>query len=142
MIHTITYFSSIRHLPTSLWKTILRQNRIYSSYCVVVYICITVGDLIVNRGWFWIHSPFPSSKTRQDKHICSLHAKMWKTNQFYFKRYNKNQNKFSKPLVFFNKIKKKVLPPKKIKQTNKNKKNPPRQKKSSILNFCQNLFMS
>jgi hypothetical protein len=67
---------------------------------------------------------------------------MWKTNQFYFKRYNKNQNKFSKPLVFFNKIKKKVLPPKKIKQTNKNKKNPPRQKKSSILNFCQNLFMS
>jgi hypothetical protein len=57
----------------------------------------------------------------EKKHICSLHAKMWKTNQFYFKRYNKNQNKFSKPLVFFNKIKKKVLPPKKIKQTNKQK---------------------
>jgi hypothetical protein len=53
---------------------------------------------------------------------------------YKFKRYNKNQNKFSKPLVFFNKIKKKVLPPKKIKQTNKNKKNPPRQKKSSIQN--------
>jgi hypothetical protein len=66
---------------------------------------------------------------------------MWKTNQFYFKRYNENQNKFSKPLVFFNKIKKKGFTPKKNKtnkQTkNKNKKTLPAKKNPASLIFVK-----